>query len=195
MRSTNAVYVTTQAQYDKHKEKLKLVPCPHCRVVGCLIRHGYLKGHGDKASDEVRRGWRVFCSDRNLRTGCGKTYSVLSACFLYRRMVDAKRLWGLLRGVIEGLSRKAAWEKVSSPFCLETGYRLWNIFRTSQTFMRAALLRAGSAPKMNSPDPNFQVIEHLQFVFSGSACPVSDFQVRFQTAFLNARAPRINKSG
>jgi hypothetical protein len=194
MRSTNAVYVITQAEYDKHKEKLKLVPCPHCRVVGCLIRHGYLKGHGDKANDEVRRGWRVFCSDRNLRDGCGRTYSILSAGFLYRRMVDAKRLWSLLRGIIEGLSRKAAWEKVSSPFCPDTGYRLWNAFCTSQTFIRSALLRAGATPKMKSPNSDLQVIEHLQYVFANAACPVSDFQTRFQTPFLNAHAPRINKS-
>jgi hypothetical protein len=110
-------------------------------------------------------------------------------------MVGAKRLWGLLRGVFKGLSRKAAWEKVSSPFCPDTGYRLWNAFCAGQTFIRSAILRAGAAPKMNSPDPDLQVIEHLQFVFSGAACPVADFQVRFQTPFLKARALRINRSG
>jgi hypothetical protein len=189
------LYVSTQAEFDKHKETLKQMPCPMCRAIGNLNRHGYLKGHGEKANDEVRRGWRIFCSDRNCRTGCGKTYSILTACFLYRRMVDAKRLWLMLCGVLRGLSRKAAWEKVSYPFCLETGYRLWDAFKTGQTFIRTALLRAGSPPKMASLVPDLQVIEHLRSTFADSDCPVSDFQARFQAPFLTACATRINDSG
>ena len=28
-------------------ERLKLIPCPHCQVVGALIRHGFLSGFDD----------------------------------------------------------------------------------------------------------------------------------------------------
>lgn len=195
MRSTSAVYVSSSAECDKYKEGLKHVPCPHCRVVGCLIGHGYLWGKGDKGYGQLKRGRRTFCSDRNLRKGCGRTFAVIEAGFLYHRMVEAKRLWGLLMGVAQSQSIKAAWEKVSAPFCLETGYHLWQAFRKTQTFIRTRLLRARTPPRMHSHDPTLQVIEHLRSVFSQSVCPVCAFQVRFQTAFLHAPAPRINRSG
>ena len=43
MPPTNTVYLTSAAEYRKYKENLKLVPCPHCRTVGCLIGHGYIR--------------------------------------------------------------------------------------------------------------------------------------------------------
>src|SRR5271170_5524479 len=30
-------------------ERLKLTACPHCKVVGTLIRHGYLRGFDDSS--------------------------------------------------------------------------------------------------------------------------------------------------
>ncbi len=195
MRSTKTIYVTSPEEYDNHKGKLKFVPCPYCRAVGYLIGHGYLRGRGEGASDEVRRGWRVFCSSRNRRKGCGRTYCVLLAQFMSRRMVSSAKLWHLIDGIRKGLSVKAAWEKVSSPFCLETGYRLCHAFARSQTFIRSLLLRAGALPKFSSAEPLLQVIEHLRALFPQSACPVADFQIRFQTAFLHTRAPRLNRSG
>ena len=195
MRSTSAVYVTSQAEYDKHKEMLKQTACPKCRAVGCLIRHGYLKGHGDKANDEVRRGWRVFCSDRNLRKGCGRTCSILLAKFIFRHMVSASWLWQLLQHIRQGMSIKAAWEKIAAPFSLDNAYRLRQAFTQSQTFIRSMLLRAGAPPKTNVAKPEWQLIEHLRAAFPTSACPVADFQARFQAGFLRAAAPRVDSSG
>jgi hypothetical protein len=190
MRPT--VYVSSTAEFDKHKRTLKLAPCPHCRAVGFLVRHGYLTGHGEGVNDAVQRGWRIFCSNRRRRKGCGRTYAVLLTTFLFRRMVGTQKLWLLLQGLRQGLSIKAAWEQVASPFCLETGYRLRQAFLRSQTGIRSLLLRAEALPRMNVADPAFQVIEHLRAVFRASPCPVAEFQGRFQAAFL---AVRVNRSG
>jgi hypothetical protein len=195
MRIKNTMYVISAAEHDKYNEKLKLVSCPHCRVVGCLIGHGHLWGKAEKGQDKIKRGWRKFCSNRNRRNGCGRTIAIIEAGFLYHRIVDAKRLWQMLKAIADGLSIKAAWEKVSSPFRLETGYRLWHAFKRGQTIIRSILLRAETIPKMDSSDPNLQVIEHLQSVFLKSACPVADFQARFQSAFLSIHASRTNRSG
>jgi len=36
-------------------ERLKLTPCPHCRAVGTLVRHGYLRGFdGDSGQRKSR---------------------------------------------------------------------------------------------------------------------------------------------
>jgi hypothetical protein len=195
MRSTSTVYVSTHAEYDKHKEKLKQTPCPRCRVIGCLIRHGYLWGKADQGSQRPKRGWRIFCSDRDRRKGCGKTYSILLARTLRHRMVDAHRLWRLLRGVVEGLSLYAAWDKVASPFCTHTGYRLWQAFTRSQSLIRSMLWRAGRPPGTTCRDSRGELMRHLRAVFPTSVCPVADFQVRFQTGFLAMAKPRGHPSG
>ena len=58
-------------------ERLKLTPCPHCKVVGTLIRHGFLYGFDDSSPrQKTVRARRIFCSNRNARPGCGRTFSV-----------------------------------------------------------------------------------------------------------------------
>ena len=58
-------------------ERLKLMPCPHCKCVGALIRHGCLGGLAD--GKRTLRARRVFCSNRQARPGCGRTVSVWCA--------------------------------------------------------------------------------------------------------------------
>ncbi|MCK5543067.1 MAG: hypothetical protein KAI40_10275, partial [Desulfobacterales bacterium] len=59
---------------------LKIYACPHCNCCGCLILHGFLYGYDD--TDFVRRGHRIFCSNRNLRSGCGRTFPMLKSRFI-----------------------------------------------------------------------------------------------------------------
>lgn len=38
-------------------QRLKLTACPHCRAVGTLVRHGYLRGYdGDAGPRKSRPG-------------------------------------------------------------------------------------------------------------------------------------------
>src|SRR5476649_1963438 len=58
-------------------ERLKQTPCPHCKVVGALIRHGYLRGYDEcNSKQKTVRARRIFCSNRHARHGCGRTFSV-----------------------------------------------------------------------------------------------------------------------
>lgn len=183
MRSTSTVYVTTEAEYDKHKERLKHTACPMCRAVGCLIRHGYLRGYGEAADETIQRGWRVFCSNRGRKQGCGHTYAILLAFHLYRRLVGAGRLWRFLKRILDGSSVKQAWEAVASPFGLETGYKLWSGFIRNQPSIRVALYRLAT-PANSACRPLLQTIAHLKAAFPHAACPVSSYQNSFQRAFL-----------
>lgn len=182
---SSTVYVADAAGFDSHKERLKLLPCPHCRAVGCLIRHGYLKGYGDHAKEKRRRGWRIFCSDRGRRTGCGRTYAVLLAICLYRRRVDADLLWNFLRMILEGARRATAWETATASFCVETGSRLWAGFLKNQSRLRSFLHRRMKPSALLSPEiPVGQLLAHLQAAFPDSSSPVAAFQHTLQEAFL-----------
>lgn len=183
MRSTSTVYVSTQAEYDKHKEKLKAMACPKCRAVGCLIRHGHLRGYGEAAAETIQRGWRVFCSNRGQKQGCGGTYAILLAHHLYRRLVGARRLWTFLMGILTGSNIKSAWEAVASAFSLETGYKLWARYLRSQSAIRVRL-HALCVPVKSALDPLRQTIAHLKAAFPHAACPVASFQIAFQRPFL-----------
>jgi hypothetical protein len=55
------------AEWTALVERLKLTPCPHCRAVGTLIRHGVLTGFDDSSPRRTVRARRIFCSNRHRR--------------------------------------------------------------------------------------------------------------------------------
>jgi hypothetical protein len=76
---------------------LKLTPCSHCRQTGALIGHGLLRGYAERSSDVVVRGRRIFCSNRDQRPGCGRTFSVLLSTVPSGFMVRTLTLFALRR--------------------------------------------------------------------------------------------------
>lgn len=184
MHSGKIRYVESAVEFENYRARLKSVPCPHCRTVGSLIRHGYLRGYGEEGSEKAQRGWRIFCNNRHRRKGCGRTHSILLAQHLRRRVVRAESLWKFLEGVLSGMSLKASWEKVGSLFCVECGYRLWESFVEAQHRIRTELCRIEVPAVSDLRSPFFQTIQHLSDIFTKAACPVSAFQLRFQKSFL-----------
>lgn len=177
-------FLESAVAFDEYRLTLKSVPCPHCRGVGNLIRHGFLRGYAEDGAERVVRGWRIYCSKRNRRKGCGHTHSVLKADLLPRRSVRAARLWQFLAGMLAALILKAAWEKTAAPFTLECGYRLWRAFVKRQSRIRTALCQLQAPPQSSLKNPLLHGIQHLRAAFVHAACPVRDFQLHFQRPFL-----------
>jgi hypothetical protein len=78
-------YYRTEEEFEGIRSRLKNNPCPHCRITGCLILHGYLYGYKeDTSSKKVKRGHRIFCNNRLNRKvkGCGRTFSILISGFI-----------------------------------------------------------------------------------------------------------------
>jgi hypothetical protein len=185
MMRPNTLYIASPREYDSHKERLKLLPCPNCKATGCLIRHGYLRGYGKDGTYKAHRGWRIFCSNRGRKTGCGKTYGILPALRLYRRIADAGQVWQFLRGVLDGSRIRAAWQAAASGFCRDNGYKIWAAFIRNQSHIRACLHRLARPFAINRiPSPATQLIFHLESAFIGSTCAVASFQLACQHAFL-----------
>ncbi len=185
MRTTKGnSYISSAADLEPWRSRLKLDPCPHCGAIGFLICHGYLRGYGETNDCDTIRGRRFFCSNRDRRKGCGKTFSLLFAHLLRGFSVSATTLWGFIKGVAKGLSRKAAWEGLRGGFSLETAYRLWRRTRHSQIPIRMRLSREKPPPATDSSEPLFEVIAHLETVFPTASCPITAFQEHFQRGFL-----------
>lgn len=176
-------FVGSAVEFDEYRVHLKSVTCPHCRAVGHLNRHGYLRGYAERGNEREVRGWRVFCSNRGRRRGCGRTYSILLAGVLRRRSVSAARFWAFLNGVLKGASVQKSWEAVRSGFSVECGYRLWSAFRRFETTLRTLLCRIEEPPCKRSRYSWSQTLEHLRKIFGAKPCPIAAWQLRFQRAF------------
>ena len=71
-------FYRSEAEWGTLAEQLKQTPCPHCQVVGTLIRHGYLRGYDDTSPQrKTIHARRIFCSNRNARRGCNRAAAAL----------------------------------------------------------------------------------------------------------------------
>ena len=159
--------------------------CPHCRQRGFLILHGYLYGYSEMGMSRIKRGHRIFCSDRNNKNGCGRTFSMLISGFIKNFVISAKTLWRFLDKIKDGMSPAGAFRASDSDMGTTAVYRVINRFKTSLSRIRTYLTRIKDPPKINhSKDPAILTIFHLKSVFEKSSCPVTQFQHHFQTSFL-----------
>jgi hypothetical protein len=167
--------------------KLKWTPCPRCKVIGTLILHGFLRGFDElNRQRKAVRARRVFCSNRNARGGCGKTFSVWIADKVERVSLTAGCLWKFLKLIADGISKLKAIRALDCQLSDRSLYRIWNRFDLGQSKLRAALAPRCRPPELASDRPAAQVIAHLQAAFPerSSSCPITDFQQATRTFFL-----------
>jgi hypothetical protein len=173
-------------------ERLKQTPCPHCRVVGMLIRHGTLHGFDDSSPQrKTLRARRIFCSNRNARRGCGRTFSVWLADKIRQLSVTASTLWRFLQRAVAG-SLPAAIRAGDSRLSNRTWQRIWKRFLQGQSKIRTAL--CGRCPPPESPPrpppsnptrlPAAHVLAHLQAAFPDAPCPIAAFQHSMHAFFI-----------
>src|SRR3984885_5547708 len=133
-------FYRSDEEWNAIAERLKQTPCPHCKGVGTLIRHGFLYGFDDTSPQRrTRRARRLFCSNRQLRRGCGRTFSVWLADKIRRLSLTAGALGTFLKRVLTG-SLRAACRAAGGSLCDRTWQRLWKRFDLGQCRIRTALL-------------------------------------------------------
>jgi hypothetical protein len=165
-------------------ERLKQTPCPHCKRVGTLIRHGFLRGFDESSKQKTVRARRILCSNRNARHGCGRTFSIWRADKIRRLGLTTGGLWRFLqRAVADGL--RAALRGSDGPLSDRTLLRLWKRFNHGQSKIRTALFGRCPPPQLPADDrPAAQVLAHLQAAFPDTPCPIATFQQMLRTFFI-----------
>jgi hypothetical protein len=169
-------------------ERLKLTPCPHCKIVGTLIRHGFLYGFDDaNPRRKTVRARRIFCSNRQARPGCGRTFSVWCADKIRRLSLTTICLWQFLQLAAAG-SIRAAIRAAHCHLSDRALQRIWKRFDLGQCQIRTAL--AGRCPPPQLPaqparrPAAAQILAHLQAAFPDADCPVAAFQHAMRTFFV-----------
>lgn len=166
---------------------LKLVRCPECKIVGALILHGQLYGYNEHEDNRKScRGRRVFCNNRKIcNNGCGHTFSIWLASTLKRLRVSAATLWSFVDLVLTLRNTAQALRDLRSPFSISSAYRLWQRFKERQSALRTILSKCCAAPVLpHSRCDEDLTAAHLKAACAGASCPATEFQIRFQTAFL-----------
>ncbi len=183
-------FVTDEKELTSVLVNLKLRPCPHCRQSGALIGHGFLRGYAESSSEREVRGRRFFCSNRALRRGCGRTFSVMLMTVLSGFIVRTTTLFRFATSVLSGLSRRAAWlAETNGAFSMSTGYRLWRRLSAAQSELRVRLSSEGPAPTSDAREPLAQLLSHFRAVLPSAAesdC-FAAFQAHMQRELLNAQ--------
>jgi hypothetical protein len=176
-------FYKTEADFNSICKKLKMTMCPNCKLRGFLILHGYLYGYSEySAADRIKRGRRIFCSNRNKKMGCGRTFSFLMAAFIYKFTTSAQTVWRFLNNVKNGMSPAQAARTTGTNMQKTAVYRIYKRFLFHQTRIRTFLMRVKDPPQTKHPDAAVQTLSHLATVF-GLSCPISKFQYHFQVSF------------
>ena len=176
-----------EAEWAAIVERLKLTPCPHCRTVGTLIRHGTLTGFDDSSPRKTIRARRIFCSNRHRRGGCGRTVSVWFADKIRRLSLTTRTVWAFLQRAVAG-SIAAAIRAIKSSRSDRTLRRVWSRFQRNQSAIRTALFSRGpppDGPAASSRRPAIaQVLTHLAATFPNADCPLAAFQQATRAFFV-----------
>lgn len=172
-------------EWQAFAERLKLTPCPHCKAVGTLIRHGFLYGFDDcNPLHKTLRARRIFCSNRNARPGCGRTFSVWAADKIRRLGLTTSTLWRFLQcAVAHGIF--AAIRGCGCHLSDRTLLRIWKRFTLGQSMLRTALFGCCPPPELSAAHrPAAQVLAHLLAAFPDAHCPIAAFQLTFRAFFV-----------
>jgi hypothetical protein len=172
-------------------EQLKQTSCPHCKVVGALNRHGCLYGFDESSAQrKTLRARRVFCSNRQARPGCGRTFSVWFADKIRRLSLTTAALWRFLQCAV-ACGIHAASRALHCQLSDRTMQRIWKRFDRAQSKIRTALCGRCPPPQLLPRPPAnpahqsaAQVLAHLQTAFPNVHYPIADFQHSMQTFFV-----------
>jgi hypothetical protein len=169
-------------------ERLKQTACPFCKAVGTLIRHGYLLGFDESCPQrKTLRARRIFCSNRNARPGCGRTFSAWCADKIRRLSLTTSAVWQFLQRAAADSIAAA----VRAADCLRsdrTWQRLWKRFDLGQSKIRTALSARCPPPELPTQTSRrpaaAQVLAHLKAAFPNAHCPIAAFQQTLRTFFV-----------
>lgn len=175
----------SQKEVEQTLDQLKTTACPHCKKVGYLIRHGFLRGYDPMHRGKAVRARRVFCSNRNRAAGCGRTFSVWLADKLKRLFLTTDALWDFLQQAALTGNKRQAFQNLQSQLSDSAAYRIWKRFLKAQPALRTALSSLYKPPPSDSSEPAQLTIAHLSAAFPEHPLdPIAAFQVKLQTFFL-----------
>lgn len=146
------IYFSSLQAIEQHTTQLDLARCAHCQRTRQLVSHGFVRKKRAGAEPEAI-GKRVFCSNRNQRTGCGRTMQLyLDATVRYLHHAGAAVVTFVL-SLIAGMSIERAYTGATGASSPRHAYRWLDRLTAKLAFYRSLSHRpplretsAGNAP-------------------------------------------------
>ncbi len=170
--------------------KLKSTSCPHCKITGALIKHGFLRGYDEQHQlGKTVRAARVFCSNRvtgyGRAGGCGRTFSVWIADKIKHLFLSADSLWNYLSSAVSSGNKLDAFRKLNSGLSDSAAYHIWRRFLNAQAAIRTALSGMCEPPQIVSDCPAQLTLAHLAQAFKEHLLsPIAAFGAALQIFFM-----------
>ncbi len=172
--------------FDLLHYEIKLIKCPHCKYIGFLIFHGFIYGYKENSTlEKFIRARRLFCSNRDNRSGCGKTISIFVKYVLKHFSFSTSSLFAFLLNLLDNTNKLKAFDSANFSLSNSSIYRIYKRFYSRQSSIRS-LLSSKFKPPINIIiiNPSAETIAHLKSAFNSSNDPFHAFQYYFQTPLL-----------
>ena len=158
---------------------LQSQPCLHCGNRESLKSHGFLRG-----ASRVLKGIRLYCSNHNTNSGCGRTFSIHFEGHIPHTSHSATQAAKVIESQCQppGSQEKPGFREIYENVCSRsTAYRWLSRFQNCHEHIRARLHFIDGPDKTDTGTNLFRTWRHLQKVFQGEACVFSAFQRELQS--------------
>lgn len=116
------IYYPSLPAIEQRTQQLDLTRCTHCSQTRQLISHGFIRKKRVGCEPEAV-GKRVFCSNRNRRTGCGRTMQLyLDATIRYLHYAGSIVVGFIVR-LMAGASVASAYQRATGSTTPRHAYR------------------------------------------------------------------------
>lgn len=130
------IYFPSLQAIEQQTTQLDLAQCAHCQRTRQLVSHGFIRKKRVGAEPEAV-GKRVFCSNRNQRTGCGRTMQLyLDATVRYLHHGGATVVAFVL-ALMAGTSIEQAYTGATGAGTARNAYRWLTRLGTRLSFYRS----------------------------------------------------------
>ncbi len=163
--------------------------CAHCSQTQQLVSHGFVRKKRVGGTSEAV-GKRVFCSNRNQHTGCGRTVQLyLDSTIRYLHYAGCCVVALLLR-LVEGMTVQRAYHHATGAATPRNAYRwlqkLWAQLSAYRSLSHQPWLLATDPVAMPDPHPRWELLlvtgSALLQRFGDPLC--RNFQRQLQRSFL-----------
>ena len=142
-------YYSDLPSIEQQTKQLESLSCRHCQQENCLMSHGYIykKRH---CSEPVAVGKRVFCSNRDHHTGCGRTMQLYLDSTIRHWHYAGDVVVAFLLALVAGLSVQKAYCSCTATQDSRNAYRWLRRFFAQLSLYRSLSL---SAPLQSADSP------------------------------------------
>jgi hypothetical protein len=138
--ATMQIYFPSLQAIEQQTTQLDLAQCAHCQRTRQLVSHGFIRKKRVGGKPEAV-GKRVFCSNRNQRTGCGRTMQLyLDATVRYLHHGGATVVAFVL-ALMAGMSIERAYNNATGAVTACNAYRWLARFSTRLPLYRSLVHR------------------------------------------------------